>query len=62
MNIIIKLGPLTLIYDRGQTPSLLHAETTEQIKKFILKYVALKDPIAYLHYLLLEETQENCLT
>lgn len=33
----MELGLLTMIYDRGQTPSLLHVEATEQMIKVILK-------------------------
>lgn len=58
-NIIMKLGLLTMIYDRGQIPSLLHAEATEKIKSVILKAAPHWTEEHYLRYLQAPGTQEN---
>lgn len=43
--LIMKLGLLSMIYERRQTPYVLHEEATERIQKVSLKAVLPQDRI-----------------
>lgn len=55
----MKLGLLTVIYEKGQTHTLQHVEATEQIKRSTFKLHPGGTEQHYLQYLQAPETQGN---